>query len=90
MQGMLDRATQDVDAAQASAAEAQASAAEAQASANDARLVALRSALLVVLDARALGVDDAARARIEACGDEATLRAWVNRAATVAQLADVF
>ena len=76
MQGMLDRATQDVDAAQASAAQA--------------RLVALRSALLVVLDARALGVDDAARARIEACADETTLRDWVTRAATVAQLADVF
>lgn len=97
MQGMLDRATQDVDAAQASAAQAQASAvqaqasaAQAQASANDARLVALRSALLVVLDARALGVDDAARARIEGCADEATLRDWVTRAATVAQLADVF
>ena len=47
-------------------------------------------ALVTVLRARQLPVDDATRARIEACTDSATLDRWIARAATAATVAEVF
>jgi len=47
-------------------------------------------AVLAVLQARGIAVDDASRTRILACTDLATLDRWIVRAATVSTLADVF
>ncbi|MFO0626448.1 MAG: hypothetical protein U0325_12615 [Polyangiales bacterium] len=47
-------------------------------------------ALLTVLSARRLMVDDAARARIEGCDDAALLNRWIERAATAKDLDEVF
>jgi hypothetical protein len=47
-------------------------------------------ALLTVLSARRLPVDDAARARIEGCDDTALLNHWIERAATATDLDEVF
>lgn len=47
-------------------------------------------ALLAVLAARRLNVDENARARVQACTDASTLDRWVTRAVTAATLDDVF
>ncbi len=47
-------------------------------------------ALLAVLAARGIAVDDGARARIAACLDAATLDRWITRAATASSLDEVF
>lgn len=47
-------------------------------------------ALLTVLAARGLPLDEAARARIDGCDDVAVLNGWLHRAATAAQLDEVF
>ena len=47
-------------------------------------------ALLTVLSARRLPVDDAARARIEGCDDTARLNRWIIRAATATRVDEVF
>jgi hypothetical protein len=49
-----------------------------------------RAALLEVLDARGLEVDDAARQQILACKDLAQLKVWLRRAATAASVKDLF
>jgi hypothetical protein len=46
--------------------------------------------LLTVLAARGLPLDEAARARIDGCDDVAVLNGWLHRAATAAQLDEVF
>jgi len=50
----------------------------------------LRDAIAHVLSARVLPLSDAARARLAACSDVATLTAWLERAATATAEADVF
>lgn len=49
-----------------------------------------RRLLLAILADRKLGPSDAARARVEACADCATLERWVVRAASAASEDDVF
>lgn len=51
---------------------------------------ALRAAVLDVLGARGLAVDDATRAALEACHDLKTLKLWLTRSATVRTTAEVF
>ncbi|MDP3220897.1 MAG: hypothetical protein Q8S73_42825, partial [Deltaproteobacteria bacterium] len=48
------------------------------------------SALLRVLARRGITIDDGTRARVLACSDAATLDAWLDRAATAADAAEVF
>jgi len=48
------------------------------------------AALLAVLAARGIEVTAEARARIEACTEEATLDRWIARAVTAPSLEDVF
>ncbi|MFO0609060.1 MAG: hypothetical protein U0324_38190 [Polyangiales bacterium] len=52
------------------------------------RLAALRHAVLAVLTARGIAVDDAARARVEAANDAAVLDRWLAAAATAATAGD--
>jgi hypothetical protein len=47
-------------------------------------------ALLTMLCARRLPVDDEARARIEGCGDTARMNRWIERAATATSVDEVF
>ena len=47
-------------------------------------------ALLAVLGARKLSVDDATRERIERCAEPETLERWIRKAATATTLAEVF
>jgi hypothetical protein len=54
------------------------------------RADALRDAIARVLSARSLALTDAARARLDACTDVATLTAWLERAAIASSEADVF
>lgn len=54
------------------------------------RIVEARRALHSVLEARGLAADEAQRARIEGCGDTATLEAWLRRAVVAVVVADVF
>ena len=51
---------------------------------------ALRSALLDVLQARGLSVDESARRTVSECRDLATLRLWLTRAATAQRAAEIF
>lgn len=53
-------------------------------------LIALRGAVLAVLDGRGLLVDAAAQARIEQCAEPALLRNWLRRAAVAAAATDIF
>lgn len=46
--------------------------------------------VLLVLHARGIAVDDAAEARIRACGDAAVLARWLVRAVTAVQIDDLF
>lgn len=46
-------------------------------------------ALIAILEARGLALDDASRARILACTDTDTLNRWITRAATTPTLAAV-
>jgi hypothetical protein len=46
--------------------------------------VALRGALLAVLDARGLACPEELRAAVDGCDDLATLQGWLTRAATAA------
>ena len=55
-----------------------------------AKVEAKAEAVIAVLDARGLLLDDASRARILACTDTATLDRWITRAATAPTLAAVF
>jgi flagellar biosynthesis/type III secretory pathway protein FliH len=48
------------------------------------------AALLEVLDARGLEVDDAARQRITACTDLAQLKLWLRKAVTVRSTQELF
>jgi hypothetical protein len=47
-------------------------------------------ALLTVLGARGIAIDEAARARVLGCQDRVTLERWIARAATASALAEVF
>jgi hypothetical protein len=49
-----------------------------------AAVVALRGALLAVLDARGLACPEELRAAVDGCDDLATLQGWLTRAATAA------
>ncbi|MFL5349621.1 MAG: hypothetical protein ACJ8AT_32905 [Hyalangium sp.] len=49
-----------------------------------------RVALLEVLDARGLEVDDASRQRILACGEQEQLKLWLRRAATARSVRELF
>lgn len=53
------------------------------------RAKGLREAILQVLAARAIPVDEAARARIAGCTDDARLSRWIERAATSTDLAAI-
>src|SRR5262249_23754255 len=48
------------------------------------------AALLAILAARGFSVTEEARARIEACKDEAILDGWIARATTASSIDDVF
>jgi hypothetical protein len=50
----------------------------------------VRGALLAILEARRLPLDDQARTRIATASDLALLEAWVRRAAIAARIEDVF
>ncbi len=47
-------------------------------------------ALLAVLDARRLSIASDVRERIESCSDATLLESWLRRAATAAQISDIF
>jgi hypothetical protein len=51
--------------------------------------VGTAKAILAVLAARGLAVDEAVRARIRACSDGALLNRWLVRAVTVSSASDV-
>jgi hypothetical protein len=53
-------------------------------------LIALRGAVLAVLDGRGLLVDAAVQARIEQCAEPALLRSWLRLAAVAAAATDIF
>lgn len=46
-------------------------------------------ALLMMLEARGLPIDDSARARVLRCDDPALLATWIGRALSAASVADV-
>lgn len=54
------------------------------------RIEGLAKAILSILDARGVAVNDDARARITGCSDIETLTGWTSRAATAAQVHDLF
>jgi len=49
-----------------------------------------QEALLEVLDARGLQVDDSARQRIMACTDLSQLKSWLRKAVTAASVQELF
>ncbi len=57
---------------------------------DEGKAVGKADALLTVLNARHLTVDDTTRARIEACTDPLTLDRWIARAVTATTLDEVF
>ena len=80
---LVEEADQRLAAAEARAetAEARVETAEARAETAEARVRA--AALLTVLDARGLVIDEAARRRIAACDDPRRLDGWIRRAVSV-------
>lgn len=89
LQDMVTNLATKADEAQAKVDEAQARADEAQAEAMQA-IDGLREALLVILEMRSIACPDDARIRIQLCHEPATLRRWLSRARSVANIADVF
>ena len=54
------------------------------------RVEGLRAAIATALSARSLALSEVGRARLAACGDEATLTRWLARAVTASSEGDVF
>jgi len=90
IQWLEDRADEMVEEADQRLAAAEERAETAEAKAETAVVGAKVDAVLMVLGARGLVVDEAARQRIAACGDARRLDAWLKRAVSVGDVAALF